>query len=693
MATIHNLKWLLVLTLYCLNNLISHCQTNENSPYMGLNNQGYPAVFGNIKQELIEKKLKYEASIAFQLHQLPHTKQSWEAYRLKLKKKIVKSANVFINHLLPLNYQEASNIEFKEFSVKNIIFQSRPKIYVTANLYVPHGNGKFPAVVVMHGHWPNGKQHEITQALGQTLAINGYVCLVVDAWGSGERTTIHGENEYHGANLGASLLNIGETLLGSQLSDNIRAVDLLCSLPYVDTTNIGATGASGGGNQTMWLSALDERIKAAVPVVSVGTFEFYIMQSNCVCELLLSGLTFTEEAGILGLIAPRALQLFSASQDSNPTFLPSEMLRSYHNATPIFEMLNAKEKFSYQLFNTTHGYWPEMRVAMIAWFNKYLKEKNGNQVAKPLTFQPIDEKLLMVYEKKKREDKVESIADYCKRRGAEVRKRMLGVQQFDILQKRKELSMLLGTVQQAVFRKAYEYDSVEKWRRIILETSERRLIPVLIRLPVNSVKTCTILCNPKGKAAISDSTLAPLIRQGHAILIVDLWGTGETTSVTADLLDRGLSPFHTLSRSSLWLGKNIMGNWVADLTLILNYAQTQFPHSQLRIEAEKETGIAALFGTALGWNVKEIVLKNCPISYQFDERQTIDFFSMAIHVPDFLNWGDISLASALTGKKVIFQNPVSMSGTLLNQYQLKKYQLEFKKMRESCKQNGITIFK
>src|SRR5690606_8902254 len=77
------------------------------------------------------------------------------------------------------------------------------------------------------------------------------------------------QEEYHGGNLGASLFNIGETLMGMQLTDNVRALDFLCSLPMVDTQRIGVTGASGGGNQSMWLAALDERIKAVVPVVSV----------------------------------------------------------------------------------------------------------------------------------------------------------------------------------------------------------------------------------------------------------------------------------------------------------------------------------------------------------------------------------------------------------------------------------------
>ena len=90
--------------------------------------------------------------------------------------------------------------------IKNITFQTRPGVYATANLFIPDGPGPFPAVINMLGHWTKGKIDSTgPQAVGHTLAANGYVCLTVDPWGAGERGTKHGIYEYHGANLGASL--------------------------------------------------------------------------------------------------------------------------------------------------------------------------------------------------------------------------------------------------------------------------------------------------------------------------------------------------------------------------------------------------------------------------------------------------------------------------------------------------------
>jgi hypothetical protein len=263
-----------------------------------------PRVLAENHGDLIAGKLRLDAILKFAEHKLPDNLKDWEIYRIQLKNEIIKKAGVVFDHELPLNIKETGKIQMTGYSVKNIAFQTRPGIYATANLYIPDGNGPFPAVVHMLGHWTKGKIDSIgPQAVGHSLASNGYVCLTIDPWGSGERTTIHGIFEDHGDenSLGSSLMNIGETMMGVEISDNIRGVDLLCSLPYVDSKNIGATGASGGGNQTMWLASLDERIKAAMLVVSAGTFESHIMGSPCICEVMADALNFTEEAGLAGL--------------------------------------------------------------------------------------------------------------------------------------------------------------------------------------------------------------------------------------------------------------------------------------------------------------------------------------------------------------------------------------------------------
>jgi hypothetical protein len=66
---------------------------------------------------------------------------------------------------------------------------------------------------------------------------------------------------------------------------------------------------------------------------------------------------------------------------------------------------------------------------------------------------------------------------------------------------------------------------------------------------------------------------------------------------------------------------------------------------------------------------------------------------MAIHIPGFLNWGDISLAAALSGKDITFVNPLSMSGRKITGPELKNFEAEFARVRKTCGERRTTVFK
>lgn len=362
----------------------------------------------------VSDNLRLEAVKRFAINQLPvDSLNHWKSHAKILREKIWEKLGTVYDPSLKLDMKETGCVKMKGYTVKNIVWQSRPGIYTTGNLYVPNGRGPFPAVINMHGHWRQGRLAERVQSRGHMLAQNGYVCLSPDAWGSGERSSCHGEYEYHGASLGASLMNIGETLMGGQVVDNMSGVSLLASLKYVNAKKIGATGASGGGNQAMWLAAMDERIAAVVPVVSVGTFESYVGRINCVCELLPGALTFAEESAIIALMAPRAVKICNCLGDTNPTFFSAEMLRTYNAARQVFSLYKAEDKQSYQIFNHTHGFWPEIRESMLGWFELHLKGKGIGAPKQETEFSTLPEQNLMVFETGKRPDEVVSIGAYC----------------------------------------------------------------------------------------------------------------------------------------------------------------------------------------------------------------------------------------------------------------------------------------
>ncbi len=651
-----------------------------------------PIVLSNTHLDQADLNLKSDAARLCALHRMPETMKDWIGFKKNLIAEIILKTKIAFNHELPLDVKETGVIQMRNYSVRNIYFQTRPGIYATANLYVPDGKGRFPAVIVMMGHSQKGRLDDRYQSLGHTLALNGYVALCIDPWGSGERTTIHGVFEDHGDenNLGSALLNIGEPLMGLEISDNIRGVDLLCSLAYVDAKKIGATGSSGGGNQTMWLAAIDERIKAAVPVVSAGTFESYVMGTPCICEVLQNGLNLTEEAGIISLIAPRAVKLCNHLKDNNQAFRPNEMIRTYTNAKPVFVMYGAGNNISYNLFDLPHGYFPQDREAMLGWFDLHLKGTGKGEPKKEIPFEILPFEKIMVFKKGQRDPKVIGTATYCINKGNRLKTDLRNLKSFNLQNKRDELSDLLGIKSKLSLTAIHEIQPIDHWNRFYIETTDNKVIPLLVRRPLDNSNEFVILTNPQGKEKIPKIVIDKLVTSGKGIAILELSGTGELIPKPNSANRNG--NLLILSRSLLWFGKTVIGEWVNELNLVVEFLKSRYSIQKYTINADKESAIAALFMSALGGTSENLILTNAPVSYLFDSREGIDFFSHGINIPGVINWGDLSMAAALSNATITFIAPVTMSGNKLDESELNQYKLEYNRIKQMNKCLGNTLF-
>ncbi|WP_339901594.1 acetylxylan esterase [uncultured Cyclobacterium sp.] len=688
------MKKILLLSLFVIvrSFLASSAELKHEMVFSIVPPDSLPQVLAPRSADILNGRMKQKAQIKFASHVLPESLQEWEKRKEEIREEILANSGLKVDHELDLDMKETATIQMEGYAIKNIYFQTQPGVYATANLFIPDGEGPFPAVVNMHGHWMEAKGAENIQSVAHSLAKNGYVCLSMDAFGAGERGTTHMDFEYHGSNLGASLMNIGETLLGIQVIDNMRAVDLLSSLPYVDAENIGATGASGGGNQTMWFAAMDERVKAAMPVVSVGTFESAVMGSNCVCELLPGGLSFTETSGVLALYAPRALKMCNHNKDSNVTFYPSEMLRSYHNAKPIFGQYEAEEKIAYELFDLEHGYWPEDREAMLGWFDLHLKGIGDGSAREEIPFKVLPFEELMVFPKGQRDPKVVGVAEYARKKGQQLRKNYLEKTSLDKEQVVEDLASLLKIQASPLVKNVHRFSPDGTWQRLALESSENLLTPLLIKKPSQSGLGYVLLATAAGKQQIPQARVDAWTQKGYGIVIAELSGTGEAASAEDQKVDY-LTPFHTLARARLWLGETMLGQWVGELAMVSEFIKAEYAAENLIFDGEKEAGLAGLFLAALEEDVYDsLTLRSAPISYLFDNREGVDYFSLAIHLPKFLQWGDVSLAAGLTGLPITFAQPVSMSGESILSNKEKAWQTEFAAARSLLKTNGSVKF-
>ena len=179
----------------------------------------------------------------------------------------------------PLNAKITGISEQDDYKVEKVIFESRPNFYVTAALFIPKKiKGKAPAIIFASGHYNDAFRGHTYQRSCINLVKKGFVVLAFDPLGQGERlqyyskaegkSLIGGPTTEH-TYMGLQPLLIGKSLTNYFVWDGIRAVDYLISRKEVDPERIGITGHSGGGTQTTFIAAFDERIYAAAPMCFV----------------------------------------------------------------------------------------------------------------------------------------------------------------------------------------------------------------------------------------------------------------------------------------------------------------------------------------------------------------------------------------------------------------------------------------
>lgn len=612
--------------------------------------------------QLVRQKLILEAKRQHAQFLPPLTLEAWEAQREQIQGLIQEHIGEMAAPC-PLELREYGTVDLPSCSIKMVTYQSRPGLWVTANLYVPKGAGPFPAILVVHGHWPNGKASPQVQSRCLMFASEGYVVLSVDAFGSGERGTIPGEFEYHGANIGTSLLNIGQTLLGLQVNDNMRAIDLLQSLDIVDGEKIGVTGASGGGNQTMWISALDRRVKASVPVVSVGTFEIYITSPNCVCEMLPNGLTFTEEWAVLGMIAPRPLLILNSLQD--PAFFSvQEMLRSYTGAREVYKLYEAMDHIGYQGIDLPHGYWPEMQRFALGWFNRWLKGEAEGRACDVSVHTPLPYEKLLVFPNADRPSPVQSVHEFAQPIARELS--LVHCRETAPLSRQEKAEEL-----ERVLRLPGEFPCrASDARSLVAESIGVRCFQVEVEpgipLPVElyckegvDPAASLLVVHHAGRQAVErESWMRELLESGRGLAFMDLRNTGSLAWDERE--DLVLPRFHEASRSTIWLGRTMIGEWVRDLLAVSAHLKAAYGIRILDLLGYEDAGIAALCAATLSDAFSTVTTQNTFASYVPEKK----FFSrsMAVHIPGILYWGDVPMMAVTANAGVVLFNPTRTDG-------------------------------
>lgn len=279
----------------------------------------------------------------------------------------------------PLEPRVVGRIECDGYVVEKVIYQSQPRHYVTAALYLPKGKPPFPGVLVPCGHSDNGKARDAYQRASILLARNGLAALCYDPIDQGERFQLldaKGVPQVRNT-LAHCLVGVGSILLGRNTAtyrvwDGIRSLDYLESRPEIDPKRLGCTGNSGGGTLTAYLMALDPRIQAAAPACYLTTLGRLVetigpqdAEQNIHGQIAF-GMDHTD---YVLMRAPRPTLLCCATYDY---FDIGGVWDTFRQAKRWYGRLGYPERVDLAEAEEKHGFSPLLRTAAVRWMRRWL---------------------------------------------------------------------------------------------------------------------------------------------------------------------------------------------------------------------------------------------------------------------------------------------------------------------------------
>jgi hypothetical protein len=597
--------------------------------------------------------------------QPPVDRAQWERQNAAIRRGLAEAWGAFPADACPLEPHKLGELKRDGYTVERVVFQTRPGVWMTANAYVPDGPGKRPALLQVHGHWKGAKQDPVVQSRCIGAAKLGYFVLAVDAFGAGERGVGKALGEYHGEMTGATLLPVGLPLSGLQVYENMRAVDYLRTRPEVDGERIGITGASGGGNQTMYAGAWDDRLAAAVPVCSVGNYGAYLGGACCMCEVVPGALRFTDEWGVLALTAPRGLMVVSATRDA-PQFSVAEAKKSIAGAEPVFRLFDRAQNLRHAVFESGHDYSRAMREAMYGWMTLHLKrEGDGSPIPEP-ELKTEDPEALRCYPEDSRPADWLTLPRFA---AAEAR-RVLAAKPTP-----KEPAAWQATA--AVTRKALVDavfggfpDAPPPAPRLDTAGSARTLrfepepgIHLEARLEAGdrpNAPRAVILDLDGAERAAKGAVAGELRRAGWGLVTLDLRATG-ARAWPADAIGR--APDHNTAEWALWIGRPLLGQWALDVRRLLDALErVDGGPAPAVLIGQGSAGLVALSAAATDPRVQTVAAVDTLASYVTDEPYKCQ--RLGVMAPGLLRTvGDVAHLAALTApRRVVIAGGVSSAG-------------------------------
>ncbi|NUQ63872.1 MAG: acetylxylan esterase, partial [Pirellulales bacterium] len=553
--------------------------------------------------------------------------------------------------------------------VEKLVYESLPGLYVTALAYVPKKlSGRAPAVLCLNGHWPQSKATPDIQRRCAGLARMGVIAFCQDVVGAGERAPASGDPPlwYHGGYRGAAPWIVDRSLLGYILYECMRAVDYVAARPDVDPARIFCTGASGGGKQSLFLAALDDRLAGAVPVCYVSNYQVHMGATACVGEVPFGVLRYTDQWEILAMHAPRPALCIAASRDSE-VFQPKHMADAVDKASRIYALYGRPSLVRGEVVDSGHAYNRPMRELLYNHLARHLLGAAEPRIVEPddlpveseeslrCGLSPESESLGSLTFRRARE-MVEAIpapadaAGWCAQKQA-MRARLQG----EILGARPDRTLFRPS---RVRTLDFHGHRVEHW---ILETEPGLPLPAVLAVPKSAQpgrkQSAVVLADERGKQfAMERGLFERLLDAGCVVLAIDLRGLGETAGTVPSY--PGAHDYN-LANYSLFCGRPMFGMWAYDLDGAADWlaGREEVDASRIVCAGRGIVALSAALAAAGNERIRAVVAEEMLDTWVFPEH--FREIGLSYFVPKILTVGDTDhLAACVAPRPLVLLNPV-----------------------------------
>ena len=570
------------------------------------------------------------------------------------------------------------------YRIEHIIYESQPGFYVTSSLFIPAGvskGKKAPAIIYCSGHTVEGYRSPVYIHVIQNLVKKGFIVFAFDPVGQGERleyydpstgkSMVGGPTKEH-SYPGAQAFLTGSSQAFHMIWDGIRAVDYLLTRKEVDPSRIGITGRSGGGTQSAYISAVDDRIYAAAPENYITNYS-RLFQSigpqdaeQNIPRLIISGL---DHPDFLIIRAPKPTLLITTTRD---IFSIQGARETRNEVSAIFESYGAGENFNMVEDDAQHESTVKNREAMYAFFQKFL-----NNPGSPADFETevLTEEELRVTAAGQVSESFAGETVYSlnlkrlSRLTAElnIRRKDPGSFYPEVIRSAERLSGYIKPEKplDPVFTGRIKKDdySIEKY---FIELKEGYIIPYLIFKPSVPGNRVMLFLDPEGKnhAFGNDGSLEMIVKEGITILAPDLLGVGEMGSgdFKGDADFNGAS--HNLWYASILTGRSILGIHAGDIARLVRLILKDNPEAEIIGFARGAMSPALLHAAAFNNEIRSIILEGPYSSFRSiaNCRFYLPLFILST-VSEALKEYDLpDLAASLAPRRLILIDPVDGNG-------------------------------